>query len=84
MCSFPPFSLMLKLPWLSLSKHLGMHRVTKCGKGLREVKCVSVKRTGERIIVYTCINLAGQLLLYLYFMYPKAFFCNIRVKFIMK
>lgn len=53
MCSFPPFSLVLKLLWLLVSKHLGMHCVAKYGKGLREVKCTSVKRTGECITVYT-------------------------------
>lgn len=53
MGSFPPFSLMLKLPRLLLSEHLGMHRATKYGKGLREVKCTSVRRTGECITVNT-------------------------------
>lgn len=51
--SYPPFSLTPKLSLLLLNKHLKMYHVTKYGKGLREVKCTSTKRTGEHIIVYT-------------------------------
>jgi len=49
---FPPFSRPPKLSLLLPSKHLKLCHVAKCGKGLREVKCTSVKRTGEHIIVY--------------------------------
>lgn len=38
---------------VAVAEHLGMRRVAKYGKGLREVKCTSVRRTGECVTVYT-------------------------------